>query len=96
MKACDIAGYDFLGGAAIGTLGTALAAGVSTTTTVVEVWAITSTLFSTSASLLSSISVVAVPAIAVGVTATALVGATVYATSKGICYYQKNTDLKRL
>tara|TARA_B110001450_G_scaffold242125_1_gene252157 strand:+ start:599 stop:757 length:159 start_codon:yes stop_codon:yes gene_type:complete len=41
----------------------------------------------------TSISVVAVPAIAVGVTASALAGATVYATSKGVCYYQSKKDV---
>ena len=41
---------------------------------------------------MTTVSAVAIPAIATGVTATALVGATVYATSKGVCYFQSKTD----
>ena len=92
ITACDIADYDFLGGAAIGTLGTAITAGASTTTATVATVAVAPTIFGWVPMGVIGVvtSVVAVPAVAVGVTATALAGATVYATSKGICYYQEN------
>ena len=92
ITACDIAEYDFLGGAAIGTLGTAITAGASTTTTTVVAVGVAPTIFGwvPMGVLSAATSVVSVPAVAIGVTATALAGATVYATSKGICYYQEN------
>jgi hypothetical protein len=90
ITACDIANYDFAGGVAVGTLTTAMAAGTTTTTTSATLLAVTPSAF---VPVFTSISVVAVPAIAIGVTATALAGATVYATSKGVCYYQSKKDV---
>ena len=93
ITACDIAEYDFTGGVAIGTLTTALAAGTTTSTTYTTVMAIVPTIFGPALlPVFTSVSAIAVPAIATGVTATALVGATLYATSKGVCYYQSEKD----
>jgi len=89
IKACDIAEYDFTGGVAVGTVTTAIAAGTTTTTTYTTVLAVLPTVFGPAlVPVLTPISAIAVPAIATGVTVTALAGATVYATSKGVCYYQ--------
>jgi len=38
-------------------------------------------------------SIVSTPAVALGVTATAIAGATVYATSKGLCYLQNKDEV---
>ena len=92
ITACDIADYDFLGGAAIGTLGTSLTAASGTSLTATSIAAYTPTILGPMlAGTVQTLTIVAVPAIAVGVTATALAGATVYATSKGVCYYQSKT-----
>ena len=92
ITACDIADYDFLGGAAIGTLGTSLTAASGTSLTATSIAAYTPTILGPMlAGTVQTLTIVAVPAIAVGVTATALAGATVYATSKGVCYYRSKT-----
>ena len=93
ITACDIADYDFAGGVAVGTLGTALTASSGTAATTTTIAAYTPTIFGPMLiGTMATASAVAIPAIATGVTATALVGATVYATSKGVCYFQSKTD----
>lgn len=93
VTACGISELDMLGGVAIGTLGTALAAGTTTTTTTTAIVAVTPTMFGWVPIATSAVtSVVATPAVAIGVTATAIAGATVYATSKGLCYYQNKSE----
>ena len=93
ITACDIADYDFAGGVAVGTLGTALTASSGVAVTGTTIAAYTPTILGPMlAGTMTTVSAVAVPAIATGVTATALVGATVYATSKGVCYFQSEKD----
>jgi hypothetical protein len=89
VSACDIADYDFAGGVAVGTLGTSLIAGASTTTVaVIETTAVLTTFgYIGSAVSGAAVSVVSAPAVATGVTVAALSGATVYATAKGLCYF---------
>ena len=101
LSACDIAEYNLLGGVAIGSLGTAAIATASTTATtllVVETVAIpTAYGLTTIASGLAGAvtSVASAPAVPVAVTAAAVVGATVYVTSKGLCYLSdENADAK--
>ena len=93
ITACDIADYNMLGGVALGTLGTSMIAGASTaaTTTVF----VTTLAVPTSSGLLALgsgvtgvvVTVVSAPAVAIGVTVAAATGATVYATAKGLCYF---------
>ena len=93
ITACGIAELDTLGGVAIGTVGTALAAGSTTTTTTATTVMVAPSLFGWVPIAASTVtSVVATPAVAVGVTATAIAGATVYATSKGLCYWQNKDE----
>ena len=92
ITACGISELDTLGGIAIGTFGTALAAGSSTAATTSTIITVVPTTFgwmSTGAATITSI--VSTPAVAVGVTAAALAGTTVYATSKGLCYWQNKS-----
>lgn len=93
IDACTIADYDLLGGVAIGTAGTALAAG-ATSTTVVQISTLGILTSSGVVPVAGSVvaGTVSAPAIATGVTAAAIVGATIYATSKGICYLMVEPD----
>ena len=94
ITACDIADYDMLGGVALGTLGTSMIAGASTATTATVF--VTTLAVPTSSGLLALgsgitgvvVNVVSAPAVATGVTVAAVAGATVYATAKGLCYFQ--------
>ena len=94
VTACGIAEYDVLGGIAIGTLGTALAAGTTTATTTSAVVFVAPTMFGwMTVGTAATTTIVSTPVIAIGVTAAAVAGATLYATAKGLCYAQnKETD----
>lgn len=96
VTACDVAEYDFLGGLAIGTLGTSLLAAPSTTAVAVyvvehaTVWSSLGAFGSTMTT--GTTAIVSTPAVATGLTVAALSGATVYATAKGLCYFSKNVE----
>lgn len=93
ITACGIAELDTLGGVAIGTVGTALVAGSSTTTATATTVMVAPSMFGwVPVAATTATSIVSTPAVAVGVTATAIAGATVYATSKGLCYLQNKDE----
>jgi hypothetical protein len=90
LTACGVAEYDLLGGVAIGTLGTSIAAGTATSTVVALIPGILAHGFVGYVPV--AVAVVSYPVIATGVTVTALAGATVYATANGICYFSDKED----
>ena len=94
LTACGIAELDTLGGVAIGTVGTALVAGSSTTTATATTVMVAPSIFGwVPIAATTATSIVSTPAVALGVTATAIAGATVYATSKGLCYLQNKDEV---